>query len=227
MGNFVSLVSADGHELSAYRADPSGPARGGIVVLQEIFGVNRHIRTVCDRLAAQGYVALAPALFDRQVKGFESGYSEEEVAEARKFLADLDWPKLLMDTEAAVKALRPEVPVAVLGFCLGGSVAYLAAARSEGLAAAVCFYGGRIAHFADEAPRVPVQMHFGEKDHTIPMSDVETIKAKRPETEIHVYPAGHGFCCDERGSFDAESNNLAWKRAHTFLEEAFAQNKRS
>jgi len=221
MGHMLTLTAADGFELSAYRADPSGETKGAVVVLQEIFGVNSHIRAVCDRLAGEGYVAVAPALFDRQVRGFESGYTEAEVAEARKFTANLDWSALLADTEAARReAAGGEtggLPAAVMGFCLGGSIAFLAATRLDGFAASICYYGGRIVGFADEKPRCPTQMHYGATDHAIPMTDVETIKAKRPDCDIHVYDAGHGFNCDERGSFDAESAASAWRRSMAWL----------
>ena len=153
MGKPLSLTAKDSHRLGAYRADPAGKPLGGVVVVQEIFGVNHHIRSVCDRLAALGYAAVAPALFDRFARDFQSGYSPEEVAQARKFLADIDWAAFVADTTAAVEALPR--PVAVLGFCMGGTVAYLAATQLDGLAAAVCFYGGQIVKSADRKPRCP------------------------------------------------------------------------
>ena len=221
MGKPLSLTAKDAHRLGAYRADPEAKARGGVVVVQEIFGVNHHIRSVCDRLAALGYAALAPALFDRFARDFESGYSPEEIAQARKFLANIDWAAFVRDVAAAVEAL-PQ-PVAILGFCMGGSVAYLAATKLDGLAAAVCFYGGQIAKFADQKPRCATQMHFGEKDESIPMTDVAAIRAKRPDCEIHLYPGAHGFHCDERGSFHAESAAIAWARTVRFLDAITAK----
>ena len=164
---------------------------------------------------------MAPALFDRFARDFQSGYSPEEVAQARKFLADIDWAAFVADTTAAVEALPR--PVAVLGFCMGGTVAYLAATQLDGLAAAVCFYGGQIVKSADRKPRCPTQMHFGEKDEHIPMTDVDTIRAKRPDCEIHVYAAGHGFYCDERASFHAESAAIAWGRTLRFLDGAMVK----
>jgi carboxymethylenebutenolidase len=218
----LSLTAKDSHRLGAYRADPAGKPLGGVVVVQEIFGVNHHIRSVCDRLAALGYAAVAPALFDRFARDFQSGYSPEEVAQARKFLADIDWTAFVADTTAAVEALPR--PVAVMGFCMGGTVAYLAATQLDGLAAAMCFYGGQIVKSADRKPRCPTQMHFGDKDESIPMSDVEAIRAKRPDCEIHVYPgAGHGFHCDERASFHAESAAIAWGRTLRFLDGIMAK----
>jgi carboxymethylenebutenolidase len=223
MGRKLSLTAADGHRLGAYRADPVGTPRGRVVVIQEIFGVNRHIRSVCDRLAEAGYVALAPQVFDRISPNFETGYSEMEVAKAREFIAKVDWAKLMEDTKAAFDSLKREGPVAILGFCMGGSVAYLASARIDGLAAAVCYYGGQIIRYIDEKPRCPVQMHFGETDGHIPLSDVETMRKKQPEAEIHVYAgAGHGFHCDERGSFEPKSAKQAWDRSLAFLSRSFA-----
>jgi carboxymethylenebutenolidase len=219
MGSKIKLTASDGHELGAYRADPAGAPKGAIVVIQEIFGVNRHIRSICDRLAEQGYVAIAPALFDRHRRDFESGYSPDEVQRARSFLAEVDWDAMLRDVEAAAASVRSAGPVGVVGFCMGGSVAFLAAARLAGIDAAVGYYGGKIAAFADEAPRCPTQLHFGAEDQGIPLSDVDVVKAKRPDCEIHIYEgAGHGFHCDERGSYHPEAAAKAWPRTLTWFE---------
>lgn len=220
MGQLISLTASDGHKLGAYRADPSGRPQGGVVVIQEIFGVNRHIRAVCDRLAAVGYRAVAPALFDRFVRDFQSGYSADEVAKARSYLANIDWDAFLRDTKAAIGEVRSAGPVCIVGFCMGGSVSFLSAARLDGLAAASCFYGGQIIRFVEEKPKCPTQMHFGEKDDHIPMTDVATIRSKHPECDIHVYPAGHGFYCDERGSFHEPSAKLAWNRTLEWFKRA-------
>jgi carboxymethylenebutenolidase len=218
LGKQFTLTSTDNFQLGAYRADPAGTAKAGVVVIQEIFGVNHHIRAVCDRLAGEGYRAVAPALFDRQTKDFESGYTPDEIAEARKFVANPDWGAMLRDTQAAIDEIKSQGPVAIMGFCMGGTIAFLAACRLNGLSAAVCYYGGQIAKNADEKPKVPTMMHFGETDQAIPTSDVEMIKQKRPESEIYVYPiAGHGFHCDERGSFHEPSAKLAWERSMAFL----------
>lgn len=217
MGQHLSLTATDGHSLGAYRADPTGAPKGALVVVQEIFGVNSHIRNVCDRLAAHGYVAIAPALFDRIERNFESGYLADEVAHARTFIGKIDWNTMLLDIQAGMDNVKSVGPVGVIGFCLGGSVAFLAATRLDGLSASAAFYGGAIVKFADEKPKCPVQMHFGEQDTGIPMSDVEIIKQKRPDTEIYTYPAGHGFCCDERASYNEESAKLAWQRTYEFL----------
>ncbi len=217
MGRRIDLEAGDGHRLGGYLAEPEGAPSGCVVVVQEIFGVNGHIRSICDRLAEDGFAALAPAMFDRIERDFESGYSDEEVTAARGFIPKVDWDAALLDVGAAADALKGEKPLAILGFCLGGSIAYLSAVRSNDFKASVCFYGGKIVAYADEPPLCPAQMHFGEQDHGIPVSDVEIIQEKRKDCDIHVYPAGHGFNCDERASYHAPSAALAWERTLAFL----------
>jgi carboxymethylenebutenolidase len=218
VGQDISLTASDEFKLGAYRADPAGTPNGAIVVIQEIFGVNHHIRSVCDRLAKEGYVAIAPSIFDRTQPNFQTGYSPDEVANARKFIANPDWPAMLRDTQAAIDAVKGVGPVGIIGFCLGGSIAYAAATKLSGLAAAVGYYGGAVVRFADDKPTVPTQLHFGEKDAGIPLADVETIKSKRPEVEIFIYPgAQHGFHCDERASYDKASADIAWPRSLEFF----------
>ncbi|MBV9556351.1 MAG: dienelactone hydrolase family protein, partial [Pseudolabrys sp.] len=164
MGKHVTLTAADSFKLGGYRADPAGTPKGGIVVIQEIFGVNNSIRKKCDEMAALGYVAVAPALFDRTKPNFESGYSPAEVEEARKFIAKPDLDAFLRDTQAAINELKGAGPVGIVGFCLGGSIAFLSSTRLTGLKAAVGYYGGMIAKFADEKPKCPVLLHFGATD---------------------------------------------------------------
>lgn len=218
MGKHFSLVASDSFKLGAYRADPSGPAKGGVVVIQEIFGVNHHIRAVCDRLAAEGYAAVAPALFDRQQPNFECGYSPDEIANARKFVANPDWGAMMRDVQAAIEELKKSGPVAIIGFCMGGTIAFLAAAKLNGLSAAIGYYGGQIAKNVDLKPKIPTQLHFGDQDQSIPMSDVEAIKQKRSDCDIYVYQgAGHGFACDERGSYSEAATNEALPRALAWL----------
>lgn len=219
MGEHITLTASDGHTLGAYLATPAeGPVKGGVVVVQEIFGVNAHIREVCDWFAQAGYEALAPALFDRQQPGFESGYSEEEVKAARGFIANPDFDAFMRDTQAAKDHLGARGPVAVVGYCLGGSIAFAAAVRWHGLAAAVGYYGGMVVKMADQQPHCPTMLHYGETDHTIPMSDVEEVRRKRPDVEIYTYPAGHGFNCDHRASFDADASRIAGERTLAFLD---------
>ena len=160
MGNHITLTAADGFKLGAYRADPTGTPKGGLVVIQEIFGVNHHIRAVCDRFAAQGYVAVAPALFDRYQPNFESGYSPAEIEVARQYIGKPDMGKMLADTQAAIDCIKSVGKVAIIGYCLGGSVAFLAACRLKRPACAIGYYGGMIAKNADEKPKVPTHAAF-------------------------------------------------------------------
>ena len=218
MGQNIKLTASDNFQLGGYRADPATAPKAAVVVIQEIFGVNHHIRAVCDRIAGNGYVAIAPAIFDRIERDFQCGYSPEEIAVARKFVANPDWTAMLRDTQAAVDAVKDVGPVGIVGFCLGGSVVYAAATKLSGLSAAIGYYGGAIVRFADDKPKVPTQLHFGEKDAGIPLTDVEIIRAKRPEVEIHVYPgAQHGFNCEERASYDGASADIARQRSIEFF----------
>jgi carboxymethylenebutenolidase len=224
VGQDIRLTASDHFAFGGYRADPATTPKAAVVVIQEIFGVNHHIRAVCDRLAAEGYVAIAPAIFDRVERNFQSGYSPDEIAVARKFVASPDWAAMLRDTQAAIDAVRSAGPVGIIGFCLGGSIAYAAATKLSGLSAAIGYYGGAIVRFADDKPVVATQLHFGEKDAGIPLSDVETIRAKRPDVEIFVYPgAQHGFHCDERASYDQASAEIAWPRSMAFFDKHLAR----
>jgi carboxymethylenebutenolidase len=212
LGTHITLTASDGFKLGAYRADAPGKPKGGLVVIQEIFGVNHHIRAVCDRFAALGYTSVAPALFDRYQPNFETGYSPAEIEHARGYIQKADMGKMLADTQAAIDSLQAVGKVGIVGYCLGGSIAFLAACRLSGLSCAIGYYGGMIAKNADEKPKVPTMLHFGETDHSIPMSDVEIVKQKRPDVETFVYAAGHGFSCDERGSYHEASHKQALER---------------
>ena len=214
----TELRAEDGHSLSAYAAGPRD-ARRGLVVAQEIFGVNRHMRRVCDDFAAQGYAVVCPALFDRTERGVELGYAPEDVARGRELRGKVDPALTVLDIRAAAAALPPGARRGIVGYCWGGTVAWHGAARTDDFAASVGWYGGGIAAAKDEAPCCPVQLHFGETDASIPMADVEAIRAARPEVEIFVYGgAGHGFGCDERGSYSAGDATLARRRTLEFLE---------
>lgn len=219
MGSHITLTAADGFKLGAYRAEPTGTPKGGLVVIQEIFGVNHHIRALCDRFAAVGYVSVAPAIFDRYEPNFESGYTPAEIEVARGYIGKADMGKMLADTQAAIDSLQSFGKVGITGFCLGGSIAFLAATRLNGLACAIGYYGGMVAKNADEKPKVPTMLHFGETDHSIPMTDVEIVKQKRPDVEVFVYPAGHGFSCDERGSYHEASHKQALERTLGLLKK--------
>lgn len=212
----MELTAADGHRLQAYEAAPAGAARGGVVVVQEIFGVNGHIRRVADGYAADGYRVIAPALFDRVRPGIELGYSDADIAEGRRIRGQLSFEQALADVEAARKALG-DGHIGIVGYCWGGTVTWLAAARITGFAAAASYYGGGIGQFAAEHPRCPTQCHFGEKDHAIPLTEVAAVRDANPGVEVYTYPAGHGFNCDERASFDAAAAKLARERTLAFF----------
>ena len=218
MGQDVTLTSSDGFKLGAYRADPKGAPKGAVVVIQEIFGVNHHIRAVTDRLAEEGYVAIAPAVFDRMEPNFQTGYTPDDITAARAMVGKADFPAMLRDTQAAIDAVKDVGPVGITGFCLGGTITFLAATQLTGIKAGVAYYGGMIAKNADQKAKVPLMMHFGEKDAGIPLTDIETIRAKQPQAEIFVYDgAQHGFHCDERGSWDAAASKKAMGRTLAFL----------
>lgn len=219
MGKMIQLAAKDGHKLGAYVAEPAGKPRGAMVVLQEIFGVNHHIRAVADRFAGEGYYVVAPALFDRLQEGIELGYGPDDIAEGRDLRAKIELDKTLLDVQAAIDEARRYGKVAVVGYCWGGSLAYLAATRLEGLACAVGYYGGMIAEHRNEKVRVPTILHFGDSDASIPMSDVEKIREAHPDIPIYVYSAGHGFSCDERASFEPKSHQLALERTLKFIAE--------
>lgn len=213
----ITLTAADGHSLDAWRSGPAD-AKAGLVIIQEIFGVNRHMRRVAEGFAAAGYAVICPALFDRTERCVELGYSSEDVARGRSLRGTIDEHLTLLDVLAAAGALPAGLPRGIIGFCWGGTVAWHGATRSSAFRASVGWYGGGIAAAKSEAPRCPVQLHFGEVDAGIPMADVEAIQAARPEVETHVYPgAGHGFGCEERGSFVAADANRAQRRSLDFL----------
>jgi carboxymethylenebutenolidase len=217
VGNTIELTASDGHKLSAYRAEPKGKPRGGLIVVQEIFGVNSHIRGVADGYAADGWLAIAPAFFDRVERGLDIGYTPADIERGRAFIPKMKWDDVMKDAGAALAALKPAGKTGILGYCWGGSVSWIAAARLPGVACAVCYYGGQIPSLIDEQPKVPVMFHWGETDHSIPLDAAKKVSAKHSRAESFFYKAGHGFNCDQRGSFDAESAKLARSRSIEFL----------
>jgi carboxymethylenebutenolidase len=215
MGLDVELTAADGHRLSAYLAEPAGKPRGGIVVIQEIFGVTRHIRAVADQYAAAGFLTAAPALFDRVERNVDVPYTDMQ--KGFGYVTALKTEQVMQDIQAGIdRVAGAAAKVGVVGYCWGGTMAYLAAARLK-IAAAVAYYGGGIHNHTDEKPQVPVMFHFGEKDAHIPLTAIEQIKAAYPQGVYHLYPAGHGFNCTDRTSFDAASAKLALERSLEFL----------
>ena len=215
MGQTIELTASDGHTLGAYRADPAGTPKAGVVVIQEIFGVNAHIREVADDYAAQGYLAIAPALFDRSRPAVELGYDESAIAQGRELAFSMDPDAPVRDLEAAVAAAASAGKVGVVGYCWGGSLAFLAACKLD-VAAASSYYGGQIVaaleREPDLSPGAPLIMHFGEHDAGIPLDDVDRIRKTFADVPIYMYDAGHGFNCDHRGSYDEESCRTARER---------------
>lgn len=218
MGEIISLTAADGHVLDAYGVMPASRPVGGLVVVQEVFGVNRHIREVCDRFAAAGYAVVAPSLFDRVRRDVDLDYDSTGLAAGRALRMEIGWEAPLLDVEAAIVSLTDHGKVGIIGYCWGESVTWLAATRLT-VAAAVCYYGGQIVQFKGEHAKCPVMMHFGEKDPYIPTEDIAVICQALPEAKIFRYPAGHGFNCDRRDDFDLESARLAGSRTLDFLAE--------
>jgi carboxymethylenebutenolidase len=213
----IRLKAKDGHELDAYLAEPKGKPKGGLVVVQEIFGVTNHIKRVADQYAARGYKVVAPAMFDRVERNVTLDYSEIE--KGRELMRKLEWPGTLADVEGAANEARVAGRVSIVGYCWGGTVAHVAASELD-IDAAVSYYGGGVAKMLDKTPRCPIMYHFGDHDASIPLPDVEKIRRANPSSALHVYPgAGHGFNCDERASYSAKDAALAFERTLEFLNE--------
>jgi carboxymethylenebutenolidase len=219
MSETIKLNSADGHELDAYVALPAGQPIAGLVIIQEIFGVNRHIRSIADGYAKDGFLAVAPALFDRVERGVELPYDGPEAQKGMAILQKLDNAEALEDVDAALQYVCQQTgkKSGVIGYCLGGLLAWLSATRLHP-DAAVGYYAGRIGNFASETPTAPVQLHFGKLDTHIPAEQVDKVHEAHPEVEIYWYEnAGHGFNCDMRASYNREASALARTRALGFL----------
>ena len=220
MGQRIELRAADGFELGAWESVPASAPKGGVVVIQEIFGVNSHIREVADGYAEAGYAAVAPQIFDRVEANVELGYEEADMGRGIELaFQKLQMPNTLADIQAAINHASAHGPVGVVGYCFGGLLTWLAACELNGVAAASSYYGGGVAGEAERSPKCPVIMHFGELDAHIPLSDVDKVKAAQPDVPVYVYPADHGFNCNHRGSFDAPSADLARQRTLSFFAE--------
>lgn len=220
MGDTITIKSADGFELSAYRALPEGTPKGGVLVIQEIFGVNPHIREVADGYAAQGYAAIAPAIFDRAEAGVELGYEGDDMQRGVSLaFSGLEMPNTLADLSATVQELSQYGKVGAVGYCFGGLLAFLSSANVDGLACSVGYYGGGIAGQLEQKPKIPLMLHFGDQDAHIPLSDVDKIKDANPGVPVHVYSADHGFNCDHRASHDEASAKQALERTLAFFAE--------
>lgn len=216
MGELTTIMARDGHEFQAWLAAPPGRARGALVVVQEIFGVNGHIRAVTDGFAAAGYTAIAPALFDRVRRGIELGYSAADQQQGVGYRKQITNETALKDIAAAAAVVKHSGRTGVVGYCWGGSLAYLAACELP-LAAAAVYYG-RVGDYLDRKPRCPVMYHYGSADHGIPLSEVERVRVAQPAAPVYVYEgAGHGFNCDQRDSYDASAAALARTRTLDFF----------
>jgi carboxymethylenebutenolidase len=220
MGKTIELTATDGHRFSAYVAEPSGKAKGALVLVMEIFGVNSHIRQVADGYAADGYLVVAPAFFDRVQRGLEIGYTQPDIEIGRGIMQKMKFEDALRDVEAALKHASSAGKVGIIGYCWGGSVSFKSACNVNGLACAVSYYGGAIPSMINEKPKCPVMFHWGETDASIPLEKAKEVAAAHKDQIHHFYPgAGHGFNCDQRGSFNAESAQLARGRTLEFLKK--------
>ncbi|MBM3485145.1 MAG: dienelactone hydrolase family protein [Alphaproteobacteria bacterium] len=222
MARTITVKARDGHALEGWRTDPDGAAKGGIVVLQAIYGRTTHLGTVCDDFAKAGYAAIAPALYDRSGKGIVFGYDKAGLDAGMKQRESLVEAGVAADVGGCLDALRPAGRLAVMGFCTGGSWAWIMAA-TQALDAAVIYYGSDVYELRDRKPRCPTLVHYGDKDPIVPLPQVETIRALHPTLEHHLYPgAGHAFHNPEQASFNAEARRIAWERTIAFLDRHLA-----
>jgi carboxymethylenebutenolidase len=212
----LQLRASDGNTLSAYVVRPEGTPRGAVVVVQEIFGVNSHVRRVVEQYAAEGYVAIAPAMFDRFQKDVDLGYDAKGVEQGVALMMRTTNESTLADLDAAITTVSHAGRVGMVGYCWGGRSTYLAACHAN-IAAGVAYYGGGIPQLLPDTPRCPMMFHFGERDSHIPQSDVDQIRKANPQGIFHLYPAGHGFNCSERQDFDQLSAQLAFERTIEFF----------
>jgi carboxymethylenebutenolidase len=217
-GRWETLMARDGHEFSAYLARADGAARGAVVVLQEIFGVNAHIRAVVEQYAAAGFLAIAPALFDRIGRNIELGYTPRDMEQGTGYRLQVDEGKALLDIGAAINVVRHAGRVALIGYCWGGQLTWVGAAALP-VNAAVGYYTSRVWEKLDRVPKCPILLHYGERDQNIPPERIEQVRAACPQAQIHLYAADHGFNCDARASYDAPSAALAWQRTQDFLRQ--------
>lgn len=225
-GKTIALTSGDGAEIICYHAKAEGTrpngAKGGLVLIMEIFGVTAHIKDLCDEYAARGYDVLSPQLYDRQVKDFQATYAQEDVKKSLELRAATSYETTVLDVQMCIDKLREDgcEKNFITGYCYGGTVSWVAACRADGLDAASCYYGGAIKQFNDEMPKCPTICHFGEKDHGIPMEDVKAIEAAHPDVKVYVYDADHGFNSDRRNNYDKNSAERALERTLALFDGA-------
>ena len=217
MGKMIELTAADGHKFAAYRADPAGQPRGALIVIMEIFGVNSHIKAVTDSYAADGYLAIAPASFDRVQRGLDVGYTPADIEIARPLMQKMNLNDAVKDVAATLNEVKSAGKTGIVGFCWGGTCTWKSASSVPGLACAVAYYGGGIPGLIAEKPQCPVMFHWGETDQSIPLDKAKEVAAAHSNQIHYFYPAGHGFNCDQRGSYHADSAKLARTRTLEFL----------
>ena len=217
MGSFVDLKAEDGHSFKAYRAEPAAKPKGVVIVIQEIFGVNSHIRAVADGYAKDGYLAIAPALYDRVQRDFEVGYTPADVQTGIAATQKAGWDNAMLDIKATLASVKSVGKVGIVGYCWGGAASWIAAAKVSGLSASVPYYGGSMPQFKDLKPACPVMCHFGEQDKSPTPEQAREILALHPAVQGNFYNAGHGFNCDQRDSYNAEASKLAKSRTLEFF----------
>lgn len=218
MGEMIKLKAKDGFTVPAYVAKPAGTPKGAILVIMEIFGVNAHIKRDADKFAKAGYLAIAPQMFERWAPGLDAGYTMPEIEKCRGIIPNVDWTKVVMDLDAAANEGKKYGKVGAVGYCWGGTAAWVCATHLG--VPAVGYYGGGVTGRAAETPKAPVELHFGAKDKMIPLDGVDALQKAHPRVPIWVYDADHGFNCDERPSFDKKATDIALQRTLAF----FAQN---
>lgn len=219
MDSRITLTAADGFVLNAYTSAPEGKVRGGVVVIGEVWGVNKWVRSVADRFARHGYIAVAPNLFDRLEPGFESeNYQPDHFAKVGELMKTFTPANALLDIEAAIKAASAAGKVGITGYCLGGAMTWRAANAGLGLSAASGYYGGGVPNYIDLDPAVPLEMHFGTRDAGIPLEQIEGLKTRHPDVDIYTYDADHGFCNSDRPDrFDEAACKKASARTLDFF----------
>lgn len=219
-GTMAQRTMSDGTKIGVYHVQPKGERRGGLVLIQEIFGVTQHIREQCDTFADEGYEVLAPALFDREAPGLEASYSDEDIQKSKKLaMEEHPFDQSIADAQTCIDELKQKGPVFITGYCYGGSVTWAAACRCDGLSAASSFYGSLIPRLADETPKCPIILHFGKQDPTIPQEGVQKVQERHPDVPVYLYEAGHGFSSDRRANYHRESSELARRRTLEFFRE--------
>jgi carboxymethylenebutenolidase len=217
--NWVELQAVDGHRLGAFVCSPAGRPRAGLLIAQEVFGVNAHIQSVARSYADAGYLAIAPRFFDRIESDVQLGYERPDVERGLAYTRKLDWTQTCLDVQAAARHFDAALRVGMVGYCWGGTMTWRSAAEIFRLDAAVCYYGGGIPALAELQPFCPVLLHWGENDPLIPTENSRAVANRHPETQSHFYPAGHGFNCDLRDSFDERAARVARERTLAFFEQ--------